>query len=166
MKERGLSLVYGGANVGLMGVLADTLLKAGGDVVGVMPQHLIDREIAHSALTELHIVRTMHERKQRMADLADAFVLLPGGFGSWDEFCEAVTWSNIGLHGKVCGILNVRDYYAPFLAMIDRSVRDGFARGPQCDAIIVDAEADRLLDRMLASHAANRATSAPGHTTR
>lgn len=145
-----ISLVYGGAKVGLMGIVADSVLEHGGRVVGVMPQQLVDREIAHGALTDLHVVSSMHERKQRMIDLADAFVMMPGGFGSWDEFCEAVTWSMLGLHGKTCGILNVNDYYAPFLAMIDRAVQDGFVRASTREAIVVSRDANDLIERMSA----------------
>jgi hypothetical protein len=159
MAQGNLALIYGGARVGLMGILADAVLEQGGRVVGVMPQQLVDREIAHVALSELHIVQTMHERKQMMADLADAFVLMPGGFGSWEEFCEAITWSNLGLHRKACGILNVNDYYAPFIAMISRSVGEGFSRASQCDPIVVESIAEQLLDRLLRSQANPRQTT-------
>jgi hypothetical protein len=142
------TLIYGGGNVGLMGTVADAVLAAGGRAVGVMPQHLVAREIAHRTLSELHVVDTMHQRKQRMADLADAFILMPGGFGSWEEFCEAVTWSNLGLHRKVCGILNVGNYYGPLLAMIDRAVDHGFVRANQREAIVVDDDPAALLARM------------------
>jgi uncharacterized protein (TIGR00730 family) len=157
--RRGCALIYGGARVGLMGVVADAVLERGGRAVGIMPQHLVDREIAHGALSELHVVQTMHERKQRMADLADAFVLLPGGFGSWEEFCEAMTWSNLGLHRKVCAILNVNDYYAPFIAMVDRSIREGFARANHFDTVIVERTAEQLLDRLLAPTESRAATT-------
>jgi uncharacterized protein (TIGR00730 family) len=163
--ERGIALVYGGAKVGLMGMVADTVLAAGGRVVGVMPQHLVDREIAHRTLSDLHIVTTMHERKQRMIDLADAFVMMPGGFGSWDEFCEAVTWSMLGLHGKSCGILNTNDYYAPFFEMIERAVRDGFVRPATRDAIIVAAHADELLERLVSTPPIPRAGNSTAPTT-
>jgi uncharacterized protein (TIGR00730 family) len=150
LARRGATLVFGGGRVGLMGVLADTVLAAGGEAIGVMPRGLVEREIAHLRLTRLHVVGTMHERKQLMADLADAFVLLPGGFGSWDEFCEVVTWVQLGIHAKPCGILNVDDYYAPLLAQIERAVGEGFIGSPQAGALIVDREPESLLARLAA----------------
>ena len=150
LARRGATLVFGGGRVGLMGVLADTVLAAGGEAIGVMPRGLVEREIAHLRLTRLHIVGTMHERKQLMADLADAFVLLPGGFGSWDEFCEVVTWLQLGIHAKPCGILNVDGYYTPLLAQIERAVGEGFIGAPQAGALIVDEEPESLLARLAA----------------
>jgi hypothetical protein len=151
LARRGVTLVFGGGRVGLMGVLADTALAAGGEAVGVMPRALVEREIAHLRLTRLHIVGTMHERKQLMADLADAFVLLPGGFGSWDEFCEIVTWLQLGIHAKPCGILNVAGYYAPLLAQIERAVGDGFIDDPRARSILVDDEPESLVARLSVS---------------
>ena len=148
LARRGDTLVYGGGNVGLMGILADAVLAHGGSVVGVMPDQLVQREIAHRALTELRVVDTMHERKKVMASLADAFVLLPGGFGSWDEFCEAVTWLQLGLHQKPCGVLNVGNYYTPLLQLIDQSVREGFVRSSDQASIVVDEDCERLLNRL------------------
>jgi uncharacterized protein (TIGR00730 family) len=145
---RGITLVFGGGCVGLMGVLADTTLGAGGRAVGVIPRALVEREIAHRGVTTLHVVETMHERKQRMADLADAFVMLPGGFGSWDEFCEVVTWAQLGIHRKPLGVLNVGGYYDPMLAMIDHAVAEGFVSAVQRDRLVVDDDQDRLLDRL------------------
>jgi len=110
--RRNIGLVYGGGNVGLMGVIADAVLRAGGEVQGVIPEHLMAREVGHKGLAQLHVVHTMHERKALMADLADAFIALPGGFGTLEEFCEIVTWSQLGLHAKPCGILNVQGYYS------------------------------------------------------
>jgi uncharacterized protein (TIGR00730 family) len=144
----GITLVYGGSKIGLMGVLADTVMGAGGQVIGVMPRSLVDREIAHRNLTRLHVVRSMHERKALMIDLADAFVLLPGGFGSWDEFCEAITWSQLGLHAKPCGILNVLDYYGPLLALAGRAVSDGFVRPVNWECVAVETQAEALLGRL------------------
>ena len=115
--------MYGGGNVGLMGVVADAALDAGGEVIGVIPQALADWEVAHAALTELIVVGSMHERKARMADESDAFVALPGGYGTFEEFCEALTWSQLGLHVKPCGLLNVDGFYDPLLALFDRAVR-------------------------------------------
>jgi uncharacterized protein (TIGR00730 family) len=145
---RDIALVYGGGNVGLMGVVADAALGAGGRVLGVMPRHLVEREIAHRTLTELHVVDSMHSRKQMMADLADAFVLLPGGFGSWEEFCEVVTWSQLGLHRKPCGILDVLDYYRPLLEMMSRAVEHGFVRASHRDAIVVSGDPTSLLMKL------------------
>lgn len=148
LARRGSLLIYGGASVGLMGVIADAVLAAGGQVIGVMPRHLVDREIAHHTLSELHIVETMHERKQKMADLSDAFVLMPGGFGSWDEFCEVITWSQLGLHRKACGILNVQSYYDPLLLMTKHAVDQGFVRATLRDSIVVSDDPADLLGRL------------------
>ena len=120
---RGITVVYGGGHVGLMGLLAEAALKAGGQVIGVIPEGLKRRELAYDNLTELIVTRTMHERKQRMADLADGFIALPGGFGTFEEFCEIVTWAQLGLHQKPCGLLNVKGYYDPMLSMFDHGVR-------------------------------------------
>ncbi len=148
LAARGITLVFGGGCVGLMGVLADAAIGAGGRAIGVIPRALVEREIAHRGLTTLHVVETMHERKQRMADLADAFVMLPGGFGSWDEFCEVVTWAQLGIHRKPLGVLNVGGYYDPMLAMTDRAVAEGFVSAVQRDRLVVDDDAERLLDRL------------------
>jgi uncharacterized protein (TIGR00730 family) len=148
LAARGTTLVFGGGRVGLMGVAADAVLEAGGRAVGVMPRHLIDREIGHTGLTELHVVESMHERKQLMADLSDAFVMLPGGFGTWDEFCEVVTWAQLGIHRKPLGVLNVGGYYEPMLAMADRAVAEGFVSAVQRDRLVVDDDEARLLDRL------------------
>jgi uncharacterized protein (TIGR00730 family) len=148
LAQREIGLVYGGGNVGLMGELADACLKHGGRVAGVMPKALVDREIAHRGLTELHVVDSMHARKALMADLADAFVAMPGGFGTWDEFCEVVTWSQLGLHRKPCALLNVNGYYDPLLTMADRAVEEGFVRGVHRDLVLSEAEPGALLDRL------------------
>jgi uncharacterized protein (TIGR00730 family) len=126
--RRNIGLVYGGGNVGLMGVLADAVLKAGAEAHGVIPEHLMAREVGHNGLTKLHIVHSMHERKALMADLSDAFIALPGGFGTLEEFCEIVTWAQLGLHAKPCGILNVFGYYSPLLAMLDHAVQERFLK--------------------------------------
>ena len=131
LSQHGIGLVYGGGEVGLMGTLADSCLSNGGRVVGVMPRGLVEKEIAHAGLTQLRVVESMHERKALMADLADAFVALPGGYGTWEEFCEVLTWSQLGLHRKACALLNVNGYYDPLLAMADRAVEGRlFARCP------------------------------------
>ena len=124
--ERGMGVVYGGGRVGLMGVLADSALAAGGEVIGVIPQALSGREIAHDGLSELHVVDSMHERKALMADLSDAFIALPGGYGTMDEFCEIPTWAQLRIHNKPVGLLNAFGYYDDLIALFDRMVGEGF----------------------------------------
>jgi len=136
LTRRKIGLVYGGGNVGLMGEIADSVLEAGGEAIGVIPEQLISREIGHNRLTKLHIVRSMHERKALMADLSDAFIALPGGFGTLEEFCEVLTWSQLGLHAKPCGIVNVLGYYTPLLAMLDHAVEERFLK-PQNRALVL-----------------------------
>jgi uncharacterized protein (TIGR00730 family) len=126
--RRGLRLVYGGGNVGLMGVLADTVMREGGEAIGVIPRALRAKEVAHLALTQLRVVGSMHERKALMAELCDAFLALPGGFGTLEEFCEVLTWAQLGLHAKPCGLLNVNGYYDPLLKLFDHAVTEGFLR--------------------------------------
>ena len=123
-----LGLVYGGARVGLMGRVADAVLAAGGTAVGILPAFLQRKEVAHPALTELIVVPSMHERKARMAELADGFIALPGGMGTLEEFCEIITWAQLGLHEKPCGLLNVQNYYTPLLDFVDRMAAEGFIR--------------------------------------
>lgn len=137
--RRNIGLVYGGGKLGLMGSLADAVLSAGGEVVGVIPEHLMAWEVGHSGLTELHVVRSMHERKELMADLSDAFIALPGGFGTLEEFCEVLTWTQLGLHAKPCGILNVVGFYSPLLAMFDRLVEERFLN-PENRALVLARE--------------------------
>jgi uncharacterized protein (TIGR00730 family) len=150
LAERGIGLVYGGGHVGLMGVLADTALAAGGEVIGVMPQALIDREIGHTGVTELRVVGSMHERKALMAELSDAFVAVPGGIGTLEELIEVYTWSQLGIHAKACGVLNVAGYYDHLAAFLDHAVEAGFLR-PQHRAVlsVASSPAD-LLDRLAA----------------
>jgi len=148
LAQRGITLVYGGGNVGLMGALADATLAGGGKVVGVIPQALVEKEIGHNGLSEMHVVGSMHERKALMADLADAFLSLPGGFGTWDEFCEALTWSQLGLQKKACAFLNVEGYYDALLALTERAAEDGFIREEHRRLLLVDADAEMLLDRL------------------
>ena len=155
LAANGMGLVFGGGCVGLMGIVADATLEAGGRAIGVIPRALVEREIAHRGLTALHVVDSMHERKQLMADLADAFVLLPGGFGSWDEFCEVVTWAQLGIHRKPLGVLDVDGYYEPLFAMMDRAVGEGFVSAVQRDRIVVDANGNRLLERLQAAPVPN-----------
>jgi uncharacterized protein (TIGR00730 family) len=148
LADRGIGLVYGGGNVGLMGVIADAVLERGGHVIGVIPQALADREIAHSGITDLRVVDSMHTRKAMMADLSDAFIAMPGGVGTFEEFFEAVTWTQLGLHRKPCGLLNVNGFYGPLAAFIDQAVTEGFIKPVHRAAIVVDSDPIRLLDRL------------------
>lgn len=151
LAERGIGLVYGGGNVGLMGVVADAALAAGGEVIGVIPRSLFEREIAHAGLTDLRIVHSMHERKALMADLADAFIAMPGGVGTFEEFFEAVTWTQLGLHRKPCGLLDVDGFYAPLEAFIDRAVHEGFIRQGHRGIVVTDSDPEALVDRLAAA---------------
>jgi uncharacterized protein (TIGR00730 family) len=146
--ERGIELVYGGGNIGLMGVLADAVLAGGGRVIGVIPSFMLAKEVAHTGLTELRIVSSMHERKAIMSDLSDGFIALPGGFGTFEEFCEVVTWSQLGLQSKPCGLLNVENYYAPLLELFDRAVREGFLHEENRRLVLDDENPARLLEKM------------------
>ncbi|MCG3140839.1 MAG: LOG family protein YvdD [Anaerolineae bacterium] len=148
LARRNIGLVYGGSNVGLMGIVADAILQAGGEAIGVIPFHLVNKELAHDHLTELHVVNTMHERKALMADLADGFIALPGGFGTYDEFCEVVTWAQLGLHQKPCAMLNVVGYYDAMIAMFDHARQEGFLRDAHRDMLILSPDISDLLDRM------------------
>lgn len=143
------TLVFGGGRVGLMGILADSVLAAGGQAIGVMPRALVDKEIAHPSLTKLHVVESMHQRKALMADLADAFLLLPGGFGSWEEFCEIVTWLQLGIHRKPCAILNVAGYYGGLLSLADHALAEGFLRPAHHDVVIVEENPQAVLSRLV-----------------
>jgi len=134
---RGLELVYGGARVGLMNEVADAALAQGGKVIGVLPRFMSDKELAHEALTELHLVDTMHQRKQLMVELANGFVALPGGFGTFEEIFEALTWSQLHLHRSPCALLNVAGYYDPLLQFLDGAVTAGFVRQELRDSLIV-----------------------------
>lgn len=148
LARNGIELVYGGGHVGLMGAVADAALGAGGRVTGVMPQALIDREVGHKGLTEMHIVRTMHERKALMAKLADGFIALPGGYGTLDEFCEILTWAQLGIHAKPCGVLNTDGYYDALLALFDHGVEEGFVKSRHREMLVVEANAAELLKRL------------------
>lgn len=150
LAARGIGLVYGGGKVGLMGVVADAVMAAGGEVIGVIPEALMRREVGHGGLTELHVVGSMHERKARMADLSDGFIALPGGYGTFEEFFEVLTWSQLGIHPKPCGLLNVGGFYDPLLAMADHAVREEFVRPAHRALILDDGDAERLLERMAA----------------
>jgi uncharacterized protein (TIGR00730 family) len=148
LARRGLGLVYGGGKVGLMGAVADGALAAGGEVVGVIPHALVVREVAHQGLTELRVVDSMHERKALMADLADGFLVLPGGIGTLEEFFEVWTWAQLGLHGKPIGLLDTAGYYAQLQGFLDHAVSERFLHPDHRSTVLVDADAGRLLDRM------------------
>ena len=143
---RGMRLVYGGASVGLMGAVADAALAAGGEVVGVIPQHLMDREVAHDRLTELRVTGSMHERKALMADLADGFVALPGGLGTLEELAEILTWSQLGLQSKPCGLLDVEGFFDPLLAFLDHTVTERFVSTEHRALVLAADRPDALLD--------------------
>jgi uncharacterized protein (TIGR00730 family) len=148
LAERKLGLVYGGARVGLMGALANEALAGGAAVIGVMPEALVAKEVAHGGLTELRVVKSMHERKAMMADLADGFIALPGGWGTVEEFFEILTWAQLGLHRKPCGLLNAAGYYDRLLAFVDHGVAEEFVRPEQRPMITVGASPAELLDAM------------------
>lgn len=148
--ERGWRLVYGGGRAGLMGSVADAALAAGAQVIGVIPQALMGRELGHGGLTELHVVDTMHERKRLMAERSDAFIALPGGIGTFEELFEVWTWLQLGYHTKPVGLLNAAGYYDGLLAFLDHSVARGFVPAAQRDLLQVQANAEALLDRMAA----------------
>jgi len=151
LAERNIGLVYGGSRIGLMGILADEALAAGGEVIGVIPRALVAREIAHSGLTDLRMVDSMHERKALMADLSDAFIALPGGFGTLDEFCEILTWSQLRLQHGPCGILNVEGYYDRLLQMFDHASEEQFIKPEHRRMLIAETTAQRLVERLLES---------------
>lgn len=158
---QGLTLVYGGGRVGLMGVVADAALAAGGSVIGVIPQALMDKELGHPGVTELHVTGSMHQRKARMEQEADGFIALPGGFGTLDEFCEIVTWAQLGIHRKPCGLLDTPDgFFRHLLAFFDDATAHGFISGEHRRMLLEDTDATRLLERM----AAWKSTAAPKWT--
>jgi uncharacterized protein (TIGR00730 family) len=148
LAERGIRLVYGGGHVGLMGVVADAVLAGGGEVHGVITRALEAKEIAHRGLTSLEVVETMHERKAAMADKADGFIMLPGGFGTLDEFFEVVTWTQLGIHAKPCGVLDVGGYFTPLRELLDTAARQGFLLPEHRDMVIMESEPGRMLDRL------------------
>lgn len=147
---RGLGLVYGGSSVGLMGVVAGAVLVSGGEVIGVLPRGLFQREVAHQHLTELHEVSSMHERKALMSDLADGFIALPGGFGTFDELFEIITWAQLGLHTKPVGLLNAANYFEPLLALVRHATGEGFIPPRHASLLLHENSPARLLDRFAA----------------
>ena len=140
--------MYGGGNVGLMGAVADATLAAGGEVIGVIPEALVGWEVAHTGLTDLRVVGSMHERKALMADLADGFIALPGGFGTFEELCEVLTWSQLGFHTKPCGVLNVEGYFDALCRLFDHAAAERFIRPAHRDLVLEDDDPRRLLDRL------------------
>src|ERR1700752_4212695 len=148
LARRGMGVVFGGGCVGLMGVVADAALAHGAHVTGVIPSAMVARELGHRGLPGLRIVASMHERKALMASLSDAFIALPGGFGTFEEFCEVVTWSQLGLHRKPCGLLNVAGYYDPLVALFDRAVADGFVRPENRGIVVTESDPEALIDRL------------------
>jgi uncharacterized protein (TIGR00730 family) len=151
LARRGIGLVYGGASVGLMGAVADAALAAGGEVIGVIPRALFKTEVAHTHLTMLYEVTSMHERKAKMADLADAFIALPGGFGTFDELFEMLTWGQIGIHSKPIGLLDIADYFTPLLALMRHAVGEGFVPPRNLDLICHGSDPAGLLEQMINS---------------
>lgn len=152
LAQRGIGLVYGGGNVGLMGVLADAVLAARGHVIGVIPEALMAKEVGHRGLPDLRIVRTMHERKALMAELSDGFVALPGGMGTFEEFFEVVTWAQLGLHSKPCALLNINGFYDPLLHLVNHAIEERFIKPKQRELIVVESDFRVLLDRMAHHH--------------
>jgi len=152
LASRGIGLVFGGGRVGLMGAMADAALAAGGQVIGVIPQALVDKELAHRGVTELRVVDSMHQRKALMAELSDAFIALPGGYGTLEEFCEVLTWSQLGFHWKACGILNVAGYYDHLMALFDHAVAESFVHEAHRRLMLVEERPERLLDRLAEYH--------------
>lgn len=145
--ERGLGLVYGGAQIGIMGQIADTVLGGGGEVIGIMPKSLADREIFHTGLTKLEIVDSMHQRKALMADYSDGFIALPGGLGTIEEIFEVLTWAQLGFHKKPCGLLNVNGYFDHLTAFLNNAVAQGFVNTASRSMLMTEAEPGQLLDR-------------------
>ncbi|MGE5645416.1 MAG: TIGR00730 family Rossman fold protein [Acidobacteriota bacterium] len=149
LARRGVGLVYGGSNVGLMGVAADAAMAAGGEVTGVIVESLVAREVAHLGLPDLRVVSTMHERKAMMSALSNAFLALPGGYGTLDEFFEAVTWTQLGIHRKACGVLNVCGYFDGLLGMLDHAVAEGFVKPVNRGLVLCDDDPERMIERLL-----------------
>ena len=155
LAARKIGLVFGGGGVGLMGAVADACLAAGGDVTGVIPRGLATKELAHARLTDLRVVETMHDRKALMAELADAFIALPGGFGTFEEFFEVLTWSQLGIHRKPCALLNVAGYFDPLVTLFEHSVTEGFVYAEHRQLILHATETNELLDKIAQWRAPN-----------
>jgi uncharacterized protein (TIGR00730 family) len=148
MAARGITLVYGGGNVGLMGTVADSVLAAGGKVIGVIPQTLVDKEVAHTGLSDLRVVGSMHERKSLMADLADGFIALPGGLGTLEEFCEVATWTQLGLHKKACGLLNIGGFYDGLLSFLNHATEEKFIRPEHRSIVLAEEDPVELIKKL------------------
>jgi uncharacterized protein (TIGR00730 family) len=148
MVENSITLVYGGGSVGVMGVIADEVMRLGGKVVGVIPQFLMDKEVGHKGITEIIITENMHQRKQKMADLSDGFVILPGGFGTLEEFFEVLTWLQLGLHAKPIGVMNVEGFYDPLFAQMDMMVKHQFLKQTNRDLVFNEVDAKLLVQKM------------------
>jgi uncharacterized protein (TIGR00730 family) len=148
MVERGITLVYGGGNVGLMGTVADSVLAAGGKAIGVIPQALVDKEVAHTGLSDLRVVGSMHERKSLMADLADGFIALPGGLGTLEEFCEVATWTQLGLHKKACGLLNIGGFYDGLLSFLNHATNEKFIRPEHRSIVLAEEDPVKLIKKL------------------
>lgn len=149
LAARNIGLVYGGASVGLMGTIADTVIAAGGEVIGVIPRSLVEKEVSHAGLTELRVVESMHERKAVMAEISDGFIAMPGGFGTLEEIFEVLTWSQLGFHRKPCALLNIQHYFDSLVTFMDHAVDQQFVRSAHRNVLAVAEEPDTLLDQML-----------------
>jgi uncharacterized protein (TIGR00730 family) len=152
LARSGIALVYGGGNVGLMGVIADAVLAGGGEVIGVIPEALMAKELGHRGIQDLRVVKTMHERKALMAELSDGFIAMPGGIGTFEEFFEIVTWAQLGFHSKPCALLNVNGFYDPLLRLVDHAIEERFIKASQRQILIVESETNALLHRMEHQH--------------
>jgi uncharacterized protein (TIGR00730 family) len=148
MAEREITLIYGGGNVGLMGAIADSVLAAGGKAIGVIPQSLVDKEVAHTGLSDLRVVGSMHERKSLMADLADGFIALPGGLGTLEEFCEVATWTQLGLHQKACGLLNIGGFYDGLLSFLNHATSEKFIRPEHRSIVLAEEDPVELIKKL------------------
>lgn len=148
LAQRGIDLVFGGGKVGLMGVVADSVLAHGGRAIGVIPRGLLDREVGHAGLTRLEVVPSMHERKARMAELSDGFVALPGGYGTYEEICEVVTWVQLGIHAKPCVLMDTAGYWQPLIAQLDHGVREGFIDASMRSLLMTVADPQELWERL------------------
>jgi len=149
LAKSGIDVVYGGGSTGLMGAVADAALEAGGKVIGVIPRALDTKELAHAGLTEQHVVETMHERKWKMAELSDAFLALPGGFGTFEEFCEVLTWAQLGMHVKTCALLNTAGYFNPLLSLLTHAVEEGFVEVSHRKLIVTSVAPDDMLRKIM-----------------
>jgi uncharacterized protein (TIGR00730 family) len=150
LARRGITLVYGGGNIGLMGAIGDAVMAAGGEAIGIIPEALMRKEHGHRGITELRVVKSMHERKAMMADLVDGFIAMPGGYGTLEEYCEVLTWTQLGFHRKPCGLLNVAGFYDPLLAFFDRATEQQFVRMEHRPLVLAETDPDTLIERMSA----------------